>query len=205
MPLFGKKNTPPSAKFQPEMPPSLSDADLAAASRLMDQWDASLGNSDATWNCIEAIAKRGGFGGAVAALTETSHGKAINDVMQRPWGWWNEAARLAQATGDDVLAGRIFLFTYLFTTTMVPKMRAVEMLDTGLPAPREGVYKSIAALAVSSLARLSPGLIIHNTATGQVDVENALGMAEQVSGVRAPQVDASNSEPFSDTGPFNTL
>lgn len=121
------------------------------------------------------------------------------------WGWWHEAARLAQSTGDDVLAGRIFLFTHLFTTTMVPRMRAADVLDTGLPRAREGNYKSIAAFAVGSLERLAPGLLIHDTATGKVDVESALGMAERISRVKGRQVDAGTSEPFSDAGPFKTL
>ena len=40
MALFGKKDKQLSKSYQSELPPSLSAADLAAASRLMDQWDA---------------------------------------------------------------------------------------------------------------------------------------------------------------------
>jgi hypothetical protein len=190
MGLFDKKSKPLPKSFPPETPPSLSETDLADASRLMDQWDASLGNSDATWNCIEAVAGRGGFKGSEAALMEIMDGKEASDVSQRPWRWWNEATRLAHANGNDLLAGRIFLFTHLFVINIVKNMRPIDMMETGLEAPKDETYRSIAGIAVGSLARLSPDFMIHNTATGKVDVASALRMAEQVSGVTAHPVDA---------------
>jgi hypothetical protein len=210
MALFGKKNKSLPKNFEPEMPPSLSAADLADASRLMDQWDASMGNSNATWSCIEAIARRGGFKGSQASLMEVMDGKEASDVTQRPWRWWNEVARLAHANGNDVLAGRIFLFTHLFVTQVVKNMRAVDMMETGLEPPNAGTYEVIAGIAVRSLARLSPEFVIHNTATGKVDVASALNMAEQVSGIAAPRSDAPLAqtpiEPINgDSGQFNTL
>ena len=87
-------------------PAGPSAADLADAARLMDRWDAAPGNSDATWSCIEAIARRGGFRGAEATLMEVMDGKNASEVSQRPWRWSNDAARLARGAGDDVLAGR---------------------------------------------------------------------------------------------------
>jgi hypothetical protein len=208
--LFSKKDKPLSKSFVPETPPSLSDADLAEAAQLMNQWDASLGNSDATWNCLEAIARRGGFKGAQASLMEVMDGKQASDVTQRPWRWWSEATRLAAANGDDVLAGRIFLFTHLFATQIVKNMRAADMMDTGLEPPKDAMYKGIAGIAVGSLARLSPDLLIHDTATGKVDVANTLRMAEEVSGVAAPRHEASAGQPSTDrtgedSGPFNAL
>jgi len=208
MALFGNRDKPLSKCFEPEMPPSLSAADLADASRLMDHWDASMGNSDAVWDCIEAIARRGGFKGSQATLMEVMDGKAAADVTQRPWRWWNEATRLAHANGNDVLTGRIFLFTHLFTAQIVTKMRAGDMMDSGLERPNEETYKSIAGIAVASLARLSPDLLIHDTATSKVEVANALNMAEQVSGVIAPRSDVRSAQPpvappQGDPGPFN--
>ncbi len=210
MPWFGKKDKRLPKHFEPEMPPSLSEADLADASRVMDQWDASMGNSDATWSCIEEIARRGGFRGAQAAIMEIVDGKESSDVTQRPWRWWNEATRLAHANGDDVLAGRIFLFTHLFATQIVKNMRPGDQMETGLGPPENETYKSIAGIAVGSLVRLPPDFLIHNTATGQVDVAHALSMAEQVSGVTAPRAEAPSAqariEPTQEgSGPFNTL
>ena len=210
MPFFGKRGKPLPKSFAPEMPPSLSEADLADASRLMDQWEASLGNSDTTWNCIEAIARRGGFKGPQATLMEVMDGKEASDVTQRPWRWWNEATRLANANGNDVLTGRIFLFTHLFAIQIVKNMRAADVMETGLEPPKDETYRSIARIAVSSLARLSPDFMIHNTATGKVDVASALSMAEQVSGATAPRADAPQAQaptapPQGDSGPFNTL
>jgi hypothetical protein len=46
--LFTKKSNPLPPSYAPELPPSLSNADLAAASALMDRWDHSMGNNDAT-------------------------------------------------------------------------------------------------------------------------------------------------------------
>jgi hypothetical protein len=204
MALF-KKDKPLPKTFEPETPPSLSEADLADASRLIDQLNSSLGNSDAVWNCMELIARRGGFKGSDAALMEVMDGKSAADVTQRPWRWWNEATRLAQATGNDVLAGRIFLFTHLFVGQLAQNMRAVDMMETGLERPTESTYKSIAAIAVGSLARLSPDLMIVDTATGQVDVQTALTMAENVSGLMAPRNEPDLRAPSDDPNPFNTL
>ncbi len=50
MALFGRRNKSIPRNPAPEMPPSLTEADLAGASQLMDRWDASMGNSDATWD-----------------------------------------------------------------------------------------------------------------------------------------------------------
>ncbi len=183
MPLFGKRKAEP--QYVPEPPPQLGPADLADASRLMDTWDASLGNSNATWECIEMIARRGGFRGDVQTMQEIVRGADAGDVIQRPWRWWRQAAVLANQTGDDRLAGRIFLFTHLFVLSMLPKMSAANQMDTGLGEPSTGAYHDIARVAVQSLARLAPSLLIHDTATGKVDVHSALRMAEEVSGVQA--------------------
>jgi len=201
MGLF-KKDKPQPRSSQPEMPPRLSDADLADAERLMDRWDAGLGTSDATWDCLELIARRGGFHGPQATLMEIMDGKDSSDVTQRPWRWWNEAARLANATGHHQLAGRIFLFSHLFVTQTVGGMRAGDMLETGLETPATATYRQIAATAVESLAQLPAHFLIHDTATGKVDVANALRMAEEVSGVAAPSR-SSNSTGYDQ--PFNSL
>jgi hypothetical protein len=147
----------------------------------MDAWDASLGNSDRTWDCLEAIARRGGFKGSRASLMEISAGKDARDVTNRPWRWWAEACRTATQLGQDVLAGRIFLFTHLFATQIINGMRAVDQMETGLGAPPPDSYLAIAKNAQLSLSRLEPGMLIHNTATGKVDVAAAAGMAASVS------------------------
>lgn len=183
MPLFGKRKAEP--QYVPEASPALGPADLADASKLMDTWDACLGNSDATWECIEMIARRGGFRGEQQIFQDVARGADTRDVLQRPWRWWRQAALLANQTGDDVLAGRIFLFTHLFVVSMLPKMTAFDQGETGLCQPSTESYHDIARVAVQSLARLAPSLLIHDTATGKVDVHNALRMAEEVSGVRA--------------------
>ncbi|MHB1432655.1 MAG: hypothetical protein ACYCVZ_11135 [Streptosporangiaceae bacterium] len=153
----------------------------------MDLWDASLGSSDAVWNCIESIARQGGFRGGEATLREVVDGRSVEDVTNRPWRWWTEACRLAEATGNDILAGRIFLFAYLFLSQMVGKMRAVDMMETGLGQPTDASYQEIAGYAVASLARLAPDVLIHDSGTGRVDVANALRMAEEVAGTTAPR------------------
>jgi hypothetical protein len=185
MGLFSRKKNDPQP-LVPEPLPVISDGDLADAERIMGQWDASMGNSDAMWDCMELIARRGGFRGAEASLRETGSGRDTNDVLQRPWRWWNEAARAANSRGRDALTGRIFLFTHLFATQFAPKMDAMSQLDTGLVTPPGQHYRDIAALALDSLVKLDPGFLIHDTATGRVDVASAIGMAEQVSGARAP-------------------
>lgn len=187
MARFGRKRNSSGDVPQAEPPPEVSEADLGDASRLMDLWDASLGNSDAVWNCIESIARRGGFQGGEATLREIVDGRTVEDVTNRPWRWWAQACRLANATGNDILAGRIFLFAYLFLTQMADKMRAVDMMETGLGQPTDDSYQEIAGYAAASLARLSPDVLIHDSSTGRVDVRNALRMAEHVAGTTGPR------------------
>jgi hypothetical protein len=182
--LFSKRNEPKI--LPPEPLPVISDSDLADAKRIMDQWDASMGNSDAMWNCMEIIGRRGGYKGDQATLMETMDGRDTTEVLNRPWRWWNEAARAANSRGQDELAGRIFLFTYLFVTQFAPKMNVGNELETGLVHPQEHLYRDIAALAADSMSKLESGYLIHDTATGKVDVFHAIKMAEQVCGVTAP-------------------
>lgn len=180
MGLFDRKSKGPAAAAVPELLPTLSFTDLPAASQLMDRWDVAMGNSDAMWACVDAFAQLGGFRGLEASLRETNTGQSAGDILNRPWRWWAEAARLANACGEHALAGRIFLFTYLFVSQMLPKMNASTQLDAGLGRPGQGMYESIARSAADSLSHLPPGMLIHDTATGKVDVATALEMARSV-------------------------
>lgn len=211
MALFGKK-TSPAPPPPPEALPTVSEADLARASELMDQWDAAMGNSDAIYNCLEAIARLGGWKGEDATMMEATRSGDAATVIQRPWRWWSEGARTAQATGNYQLAGRIFLFTHMYALQMAPKMGWQDMASVGLDPPADETFKSIATSAVGSLGSLDPSLMIHHTATGQVDVAGALSMAEQVSGVIAPRRQVPPAAPppanlgkSDDSSPFNTL
>ena len=81
---------------------------------------------------------------------------------------------------EHALAGRVFLFAYLFVNKMLPTMNAATQLDAGLGHPGQGTYESIARSAGDSLSHLPPGMLIHDTATGRVDVASALEMARSV-------------------------
>jgi hypothetical protein len=139
-----------------------------------------MGNSDAMWACVDAFAQLGGFRGLETLLRESAAGKQTDDILNRPWRWWAEAARLASASEEYALTGRIFLFTYLFVNQLLPKMNNSTQLDTGLGFPGQGTYESIAQSAADSLAHLPLGMLIHDTATGKVDVASALEMARSV-------------------------
>jgi hypothetical protein len=183
MGLFDRKSKG-AAAAAPELPPTLSFTDLSAASKLMDRWDAAMGNSDAMWACVDAFAQLGGFRGLEASLRETVAGQSTDDILNRPWRWWAEAAHLANSCGEHALAGRIFLFAYLFVNQLLPKMNASTQLDAGLGRPGQGTYESIARSAADSLSHLPPGMLIHDTATGKVDVASALKMARSAAAER---------------------
>lgn len=180
MGMFDRRSRAAAAAAVPELPPTLSDADLAAASQLMDRWDAAMGNSDAMWACIDAFARLGGFRGAEAVIRESVAGKRTEDLVNRPWRWWAEAAGLANARAEYALTGRIFLFTYLFVNQVLPTMNASTQLDSGLGRPGQGTYESIARSAADSLSHLPLAMLVHDTATGKVDVASALTMARSV-------------------------
>jgi hypothetical protein len=178
MALFTRKSNQPPVP--PAGRPALSGDDLGNARRLMDRWDASLGTSDAVWDTIEEIARLGGFRGTAATLDEVASGGSPDEIRCRPWRWWAEASRSASASGDDVLAGRIFLFCALFMTQVLPDMTARDMVTTGLGDPGTAIHQSLARNAVDALSRLPGDLVIHDTATGTVDVANALRLAQEV-------------------------
>lgn len=137
------------------------------------------------WDCTDAFAKLGGFRGLETAISESAAGKDTEDILNRPWRWWAEAASLANASGEHALAGRIFLFTYLFVTQLLPKMNPATQLDTGLGRPVQGTYESIARSAANSLSQLPLGMLIHDTATGRVDVASAAEMARSAAAGRS--------------------
>lgn len=183
MGLFNRKDKGGAAgAAAPVLPPTLSYSDLMAAAQLMDRWDAAMGNSDAMWDCVDAFARLGGFRGLQASLAGEGSAGHSGDVLNRPWRWWAEAASLATASSEYALAGRIFLFTYLFVTQFLPTMNAATQLDTGLANPGQGTYQSIAQSAVDAFCHLPPDMLIHDTATGKVDVAAAQQMAISVVG-----------------------
>lgn len=151
MGLFDRRATPPPSGEAS----AIGAAELAEATALMDRWDAALGDSDAMFACLAQIARR-------------------------PWGWWAAASRAAAAAGEPALTGRIFLFAHLFTTRLVDRITPEKQRETGLGRPEPDAYRAIAEQAVSSLVQLPPELMIHDTATGKVDVAAAWTMAQAV-------------------------
>lgn len=215
MGLFSKKQPEPKV-VAPEPLPVISDNDLAEATRIMDQWDANLDHSDAMWNTLIVVGRRGGYKGGDATLFEMMDaqktGSDTKAIHQRPWRWWNEAARAANSRGDHILPGRIFLFIHMFVQQIQPHANLGNELENGLAKPDEQYYKDIAALAVDSLSKLDPACLIHDTATGKVDVAAAIGMAAGVAGISAPTPQAAPAPettaapPVADDGsPWNTL
>ena len=151
MGLFDRRATPSSSGEAS----SIGAAELADVTALMDRWDAALGDSDAMFACMAQIARR-------------------------PWAWWAAASRAAGAAGEPALVGRIFLFAHLFTTRLVDRISPEKQRETGLGRPEPDAYRAIAEQAVSSLVQLPPELMIHDTATGKVDVAAAWTMAQAV-------------------------
>ena len=151
MGLFDRRATPsPSGEAS-----SIGATELAEATALMDRWDAALGDSDAMFACMAEIGRR-------------------------PWEWWADASRAAGAAGEHALVGRIFLFAHLFTTGLVDRLSPEQQREIGLGRPDPDAYRAIAEQAVSSLVQLPPELMIHDTATGQVDAAAAWTFAHAV-------------------------
>jgi hypothetical protein len=180
MGLFDRKSKETPGSVVPKPPPTLSAADLIAASQLMDRWDAAMGNSDAMWACIEAFARVGGFRSSEATLQAGYEMGDSYAAVNQPWRWWAEAARLANAQGEYALTGRIFLFTTHFTRQIAPKMDWVTQAEVGLSSPSGGTYQDIARNAIDSLSHLSPNMLILNTARDKLDAASALRAARIV-------------------------
>ena len=180
MGLFDRKSKATQVPV-PELPPTLSAADLANATRLLDRWDASTGNSDAIWECVDEFWRLGGFRSAQRVIMETGpNGKSVDDVLNRPWRWWAEAAALANAQGEYWLTARIFMFAYFIMVNVVPKADLALQLDTGITSPKQGTYERIAASAVQALAQLPEDRIVARAGTDKVIVGVALLLAKSI-------------------------
>jgi hypothetical protein len=180
MGLFDRKSQAAQVPV-PELPPTLSAADLARAAQLLDRWDAATGNSDAMWECIDAFWRLGGFRSAQAVLMETGpNGKSVDDVLNRPWRWWAEAAALANAQGEYWTVARIFMFAYFIMINVVPKADLALQLDTGIAPPKQGAYERIAASAVQALAELPEDRVVARSGSEHVIVGVALLLARSI-------------------------
>jgi hypothetical protein len=180
--LFSKKGQAQRGYVEP--PIVIGSADLADAAALMERFDRSLGNSDAIWATLEGVARRGGFVSAERlAYGPISQGVDMAVAFDLPWRWWATASTVALSNRDNILPSRIFLFTKLFTTTLVPKMNLAARIDLGLGKPADGTYRIIASNGAKALAVLPPGFLIHDTATGKLDVAHALAMAKEDIGI----------------------
>ena len=178
MGLFDRKPKAAPAPM-PELPPTLSDADLARAARLLDRFEAAMGNSDAIWTCLEDFAKLGGFPGLEWLLGDTS-GRPVGEILDRTWRWWAEAALLANARGEYAIAARVFMFSWLIATELMPKASANAQMDIGLTTPTQGTYQRIVARGAEALAQLPPDQIIINTAVDKIPVASALLLAKSI-------------------------
>ena len=189
MALFGRKSRETQGPVAPGEPPLiLSVADLVAASQLMDRWEAARGDSDAMWDCLEAFARLGGFHSAEATLHAGYEMGDSYAAVRRPWRWWAEAARLANAQGEHALVGRIFMFAAHFTGSILPKMDWVTQGDVGLSYPDGGTYQDIARSAVDSLSHLPADMLILNVVNDRVAVASALNAAKFVASATDAQI-----------------
>jgi hypothetical protein len=154
----------------------------------MDRWDAARGDSDAMWDCLEAFARLGGFHSSQATLQAGYEMGDSYAAVRRPWRWWAEAARLANARGEHALVGRIFLFAAHFTGLILPKMDWVTQDEMGLSYPDGGTYQDIAQSAIDSLSRLPSDMLILDVVNDRVDVASALRAASIVASSTDAQI-----------------
>jgi hypothetical protein len=188
MGLFDRKSKETPGSVAPVPLPTLSAADLTAASELMDRWDAARGDSDAMWDCLEAFARLGGFHSSQATLQAGYEMGDSYAAVRRPWHWWAEAARLANAQGEHALVGRIFLFAAHFTGLILPKMDWVTQDEMGLSYPDGGTYQDIARSAIDSLSRLPSDVLILDVVNDRVDVASAMRAASIVASSTDAQI-----------------
>lgn len=179
MGLFDRKSKAAPVHV-PELPPTLSTADLARAGQLIDRWQASAGNSDAIWSCVDDFWRIGGFPGPEAVIRQAVDGKAVDDVLNRPWRWWAEATALAYAQGEYWLAARIFMFAYFIMVNVVPKADLALQMDTGITPPGQGTYQRIAASAAQALAELPQDQVVARAGADTVIAGVALLLAKSV-------------------------
>jgi hypothetical protein len=140
------------------------------------------------WDCLEAFARLGGFRSAEATLHAGYEMGDSYAAVRRPWRWWAEAARLANAQDEHQLVGRIFLFCAHFTGSILPKMDWVTQCDVGLSYPDGGTYQDVARSAVDSLSHFPADMLILNVPTDRVTVASALNAAKFVASATDAQL-----------------
>lgn len=164
---FSKKSQVQGGYGEP--PITIGSAELVNAAALIEQFERSLGNSNATWAALDAIARRGGFVSIERMLTEiVAQRVSVEVAIDGPWRWWATASTIALNKGDNLFPARIFMFTKLFIMQMVPNMNAATQADLGLGKPADETHRIIASNGAAALAQLPPNYLIHDTATARL-------------------------------------
>ena len=156
--------------------PSVSAADLADATRILDQWADALGDGDKMEPALEAISYRGGWRGLSQAIVD---GPGATD---RAWRWWTEASIFANSLREDVLAARIFLFALWFVDALLPRLSVARRAAIGLDDPGSDRLAQLAETAIDSLSRVDPNRVIHvsDNDTVSYTAGDVLSMARSV-------------------------
>lgn len=143
--------------------PIVGDAGRRDAGALLDQWDAALGSSsDAVWDALDAMGRRGGSP-RPQDIPFAQGNVDVEELRHRSWRWWALVTDEAADAGDYVLATRVGLFMLMFVRQIAPNMRPIDQTQTGFYSPQPQLLQRLATTAAASSCMVSPVEIVAET------------------------------------------
>lgn len=168
MGFFSKKPSPDEdwKRRSAPKPFMLEEGALVRVAQLLDAFVAAEGNDARIRATAAAIAATAGFDDDRQAIEDPS-------ILHAPWQMLVAAARRAAQEGNAILAGKIFMFTSIWSSVIAPQLKLGDFFDMHLEAPSEAMKADIAAAAQAALPALPPDLTIWNSKSLMVSAASA--------------------------------
>lgn len=157
----------PASPAPPPWEPVVGEVGRRDAGALLDRWDAALGSSDAVWDVLEAMGRRGGAP-RPQDIPFVQGNVDFEELRHRAWRWWARVADEAADDRDYLLATRVGLFLLLFVRQISPNMRPIDRTQTGFYAPEPELLRHLATAAAASSCMLSTVEVVADTADDTV-------------------------------------
>lgn len=160
----------------------VDDQTIARVAELMRMFNdaGSFDRQHAIGGGICSVAGSGNFGQFVRAKVDAE------EWFGRPWKMLAAVALRAAQKGDHVLVGRIFGFTYIWDTSIYPKLGRADLVDVMMQSCPPAIEVAIATVAFSSLQQLSGDQVIFSDDTGSLTARVLIVAAATVL-VHAPE------------------
>ena len=122
----------------------LDDATMLRVPQLLDAFADAENNDLATRASVRAIAAAAGYTDITQAVQDIS-------ILVRPWQMLAACALRGAQDRDPMLSGKVFVFTWIWTTVIAPMAGVGDFMDMNLDPPSAAFQAEIAASAFEAL------------------------------------------------------